>query len=857
MNKLKEILWAKTDPFESIYSHSEKTTIVMGILMSDYFAQDTEIIAKGLGISVDEAIRLSEYIAAVHDIGKMVPVWQSGEFAPTDAKLFFEQNKGYTDQDEEALYHQAIPGVRYRYRHECGGTMILERIWKDAGFWNYHLIRQFAYIVLVHHQKKHDAKTDMVIGTTKKKCTTGIIEKIDEWILCQEELERNYRNRYDIDKISIKAVSVDCSCEIMSGLLILSDWIASSLYEISCCSERDYFVFKTIAEETVKEIGFNTKHNIDISSFTRMWPWISDESIRPIQRETEKIANNMRPLLSIIEAPMGEGKTEAGLYLAEVMRKAYNKEGIYIALPTSATANQMHSRVNTLLDRFNMNGSRLIHGTAWMYQNKKSGNDPSAFLAPSRMGLLSSYGVGTIDQVLMSVLKTKYCNIRMTGLAGKVLLLDEVHAYDAYMSKEIIALLQWCKELEVPVVMLSATLPRKKRNDFLSIYSEKRMTKQSYPMISLAYNDCTTEYKTVEGAHQHNVYRITIETIMHDIKGIADNALDIVKNGGCLCIAVNTVARSIDIAKELEVRKTDVEIHIFHSRYTKARRKEIEEECIHIFGKDDNYASRPHKAILVATQVVEQSLDIDFDFYMTDICPIDLFFQRIGRLFRHMETPRPQGVKTPQVVILTPDTEGYREAEVVYFRFYLDRTMKLLSGVSSISIPDDIQKYVDIVYDEEPSEKELDAYIEKEVETTVENDSAANVLFEAPKENSFQFGEFIKNNAEEPVDEDTASTRFGNDSETIAILPEDLLKKVLAKDVTKNNLLEAFKYSISIRLDILNKEFNLDKGELGKGPLYGIWLFPGREKKYLPCDEHHVEGQNGTIKVSREYGLEV
>ncbi|MBQ3590315.1 MAG: DEAD/DEAH box helicase, partial [Clostridia bacterium] len=209
-----------------------------------------------------------------------------------------------------------------------------------------------------------------------------------------------------------------------------------------------------------------------------IWSWMKPESLRPVQSvlDTYLSSKNEMPVLMILEAPMGEGKTEAGIYAALQMAEYWTKNGLYIGLPTAATSNQMHNRVNSLLETHHIGAARLLHSMAWLEETddtsvKDADNEYSDWLKPSKRALLSPWAVGTVDQVLMSVLRVKYGVLRLLGLFGKVLVLDEIHAYDAYMSSIIKRLLEWCKVLKIPVVMLSATLPEEKRAELLAVYT--------------------------------------------------------------------------------------------------------------------------------------------------------------------------------------------------------------------------------------------------------------------------------------------------------------------------------------------------------------------------------------------------
>ena len=333
--------------------------------------------------------------------------------------------------------------------------------------------------------------------------------------------------------------------------------------------------------------------------------------------------------MTIIEAPMGEGKTEAGLYTAVRMGEYWHKEGLYIALPTAATSKQMVTRVDKLLKDHSIGKARLLHSTSWMLDTgtKINGadNPGEEWLAPSKKALLGNYAVGTIDQILMAVLYVRYGVLRLLGLTNKTLVIDEVHAYDAYMSTLLKRLLEWCRVFRVPVVLLSATLPDWKKEDLMSVYTGSEGTSEkSYPQISRVFEGKKVERHKVNGTYKKGIIRLA-HIQSDDAEDIVRIAVDKTQNGGCICVLMNTVKKAQEVYRNLQQVIPDEELLLFHSQYTVARRKEIEDECIAKLGPDKS--QRPKKLILVATQVVEQSLDIDFDFLITEILVVCIVMQ--------------------------------------------------------------------------------------------------------------------------------------------------------------------------------------------------------------------------------------
>jgi len=467
-----------------------------------------------------------------------------------------------------------------------------------------------------------------------------------------------------------------------------------------------------------------------------MWPGF--DALRPIQAEVELlVARGVEPGLAIIEAPMGEGKTEAALYLAIRWAQMSDKEGLYFALPTAATSNQMHGRVQELLDRLGLateQGIRLVHGMSWLIDDdtpassiqtedeKKAGRNYAVeWFRPAKRGLLASYGVGTVDQALSSVLHVRHSYLRLLGLSGKVLIVDEVHSYDPYMNEILIRLLEWCGTLRVPVILLSATLPAFRRRLLVQAYSGtlpvdmgNREGECPYPLITLARGGGDAPESVIP---QSSAPRPDIELHMHqglleNPEPTADLVVEAAANGGCICVIANTVRSAQELYGQLvrRVNRDECDLVLFHARFPAWRRAELEKRVLDLFDKrstlppgDAERTIRPNRAILVATQVIEQSLDVDFDEMFTEIAPIDLVLQRVGRMHRHARPSRPTG-PAPRLHVLLPDSpaNGFGRSGIVYHPLVLLKTLGVLSEMDHILLPADIRRLVELVYDNNP-----------------------------------------------------------------------------------------------------------------------------------------------------------
>lgn len=470
----------------------------------------------------------------------------------------------------------------------------------------------------------------------------------------------------------------------------------------------------------------------------------------PMQEAIVALAEQLQePGIVIIEAPMGEGKTEAAMYLADHWSVALGQRGSYFALPTQATSNQMFGRVKAFLkhrypeDVVNL---QLLHGHASLSdelqvlhrdhdrafaprnisnENAHDAELPAVVAAEwfthRKRGLLAPFGVGTIDQALLAALATHHVFVRHFGLAHKTVIIDEVHAYDTYMSTLLERLLAWLGALGASVVLLSATLPNKRRKELAQAYltgmgrSNAEIPDAPYPRITWA--TATTAGAEHVAASPERAKDVRLAWIDGRLP-LADDEpfelgqrlLDSLKNGGCAAVICNTVGRAQQVYQALKPYFPGLaddglpELDLLHARYLFKDRDEREKRVLARFGKDGR---RPGRAVLVATQIIEQSLDLDFDLMVSDMAPIDLILQRLGRLHRH-KRPRPDGLADPMVWLCRPEIAENgvpnfgRGTEHVYAKHMLLRSWLELRNRDSIDLPGDVESLIEAVYADQP-----------------------------------------------------------------------------------------------------------------------------------------------------------
>lgn len=495
---------------------------------------------------------------------------------------------------------------------------------------------------------------------------------------------------------------------VIGGLTSVADWIGSGQF-----FENPADDWQLNIDAALNDAGFITPEIISDLSFADVFAQPGN-SMEPRAAQRLFLEQVSEPGVYILEAQMGMGKTEAALYAAYQLLQTQKATGIYFALPTQLTSNKIYDRFNQFLDRIvgpnTPNRAMLLHSGAWLLDQEmgEEGRPGGAWFNQNKRGLLAPFAVGTIDQALMAVMNVKHGFVRAFGLAGKVVVLDEVHSYDLYTGTILNELVAMLRKIGCTVIILSATLNQQRREALL----QQPSSSCAYPLISAAANsaDSVAEVAVTEA----NKDPVTIH--------LTDNAADLIKlaleraaDGEQVLWIENTVKdaqqRYLDLAAQ--ARTNGCDIGLLHSRFTPQDRQHNEEIWVSRFGKE-GWSERLHQGrILVGTQVLEQSLDIDADLLISRFAPTDMLLQRIGRLWRHAETPRPDTAK-PECWLLAPDLEtalatpaaeqGFGVSGWVYQPYVLCRSLEvwqsLSQTVSSLTLPADIRDLIDRTYEE-------------------------------------------------------------------------------------------------------------------------------------------------------------
>ena len=843
---LQDNIWAKSNPYKPLWLHLLETGIVaQSLLELGSFRPLAKELQRYLLLTEEQVYQWVGYMASVHDIGKAFPAFQQ-QGAETKIPALLKE-------------HGLLCPNPDGFRHEAYGEEKLYQIWKKQGlFGNLRERHRLAAVIGRHHQGKKTAVVSNGFGSKDKR------EEI--WTRLQVELEKQMREVFCPENVLPK--HYDAVCMMLLGVVVVADWIASGeeFSHLPPLRSKQQVIDDT---QKIMQKFLERNHllhhapNWEIDSFTKLWPNISAVGMRPLQRTVEKIFADEQemPLGVILEAPMGCGKTEAGLYVACRLAQRWGKEGFYVALPTAATANQMVERMNAMLARLNDPQAKLMHSMAWLHTDSEhnvqteDAGEAELWTSPMKRGLISPFAVGTIDQVMMATMRVKYGCLRLAGLAQKVLIIDELHSYDAYMSSIIEKLLSWCRVLHIPVVMLSATLPASSKEKFARCYAyeEGHMDSGIYPAVTLLYDDKVSRQVAVAGSMPEMNVGIDCQPLLGQPDKVADFVVQKTKNGGCLCVLLNTVKEAQDTYRIIREKLPDYPAMLFHARFHAKRRQEIERECLAKLGTDKG--KRPSKLIVVATQVVEQSLDLDFDYMISALCPMDLLLQRMGRLWRHKNTLRPKGMTEPHMTILVPEKEDYGNTGYVYYELLLQRTREELKNHTSINLPQDIPTLVQRVYEGAPTtELQLEAWMSYIMDKEVKAGAAGVQELPSPMADKFcLYDDEDELFSDDETDFLPAKTRLGEASIRIAIIPQEEFQKLPKNGrVRREKAKEILSWSVSVSANKLKLENKTCYGGTqpwkGDGLLRGLFVLPGNNGRCGFDDGSWIE-------LNDEYGL--
>ncbi|HCL56476.1 MAG TPA: hypothetical protein DHW82_05645, partial [Spirochaetia bacterium] len=679
--------WAKTDSEGNsgidVFHHLLNVGYVAKTLLND-------TILKILGLDPLQCAA----IAALHDIGKISPGFQSKcEKWIEKYSLNAIARKEYWNRQEKD--HAKVG----KYHLE----KFFQEIYKENGFKQYSA-NFLASAIASHHGK--------LLGVASRPShePTGAgywKEEINQTI---NEIIHEFKKP---DAIPVNDHGMSAALFFVAGLTTLADWIGSDENFFPNNQNLDVDEIKVRAEKAVDSLRIGQIQVQKNLAFENIFQFSANE----MQKKT--LQTIQKPGIYIIEAPMGMGKTEAALGAAYQLFNQNAARGLYFALPTQTTSNRIFLRVKDFLMKIGGidNQTKLIHGNSWLVESDLNELEIKDSLKPeeekreieqwfhsSKRALLAPVGVGTVDQALLSVVAAKHFFLRQFALAGKVVILDEVHSYDVYTGTLISLLCKTLVALGATVIILSATLTEKRRNEILG---ENSLQNNDYPLITgKPFQENLLAPVAAEPPETK-----TFKVFFKDRETIIKESIEKAKQGVCVLWVCDTVNSAQDTYKKIKKDTyNSVKIGLLHSRYPFFRRDDLENEWIEYLGKNNK---NREGCILVSTQIVEQSIDIDADLLISELAPSDMLLQRLGREWRHQRTDRKAA--EPEFWIIKEEAElketfNLTQKEIkevlgskahVYHPFVLLKSWQEWEKRTEVKIPLDIRAILEATYDDE------------------------------------------------------------------------------------------------------------------------------------------------------------
>jgi CRISPR-associated endonuclease/helicase Cas3 len=696
-----------------------------------------------LGLGEDEAHRLLVALVALHDLGKFTPYFQSKAPDCWPAAL-----GELTGRWTTACRHTDDGYLLWR---DVLAKLLIPRLWPDGE----ETIGILAPGLFGHHGRP------IASGT--------LDDRRAKWRFVPESLAAAIRcGELTIDLLLPDAIAAAPPTEEransaswwIAGFITTADWIGSRVRwfpyggdgsfarsddEGALAQYWDYA--KDRARAAVRHEGIGSHESSTLRSLRDL---TGIECASPLQAWAEETPLPDGPILVVIEDATGSGKTEAAQMIVHRLIASGRASGAYWAMPTQATANAMYGRHVGALEKLYSPSGRdrpsliLAHGQSRLHagfsatvlassdaeaQRELSDEEGtssaacSAFFADDRRAaLLADLGIGTIDQAVLGVLPSKFNTMRLFGLSEKVLVVDEAHAYDAYVSVELEQLLRFHSALGGSAIVLSATLSEKQRASIVRAWQEglkggtrrilpptleSKGGRSAYPLATIvASSDVVIE--TPVGVARRSCRTIPVRFV-HSVDNALEHLVAAAEAGAAVAWVRNTVRDCLAAATMLRAR--GIEPIVFHARFAQGDRQRREAEVMALFGKKSTPELRRGR-VLIATQVVEQSLDLDFDAMVSDIAPIDLLIQRAGRLWRHEERDPLRPHVARELVVLTPEigesppadwitallpgtARVYENANVLW------RTARVLAEKGEIDCPSGLRELVESVYGSE------------------------------------------------------------------------------------------------------------------------------------------------------------
>ncbi|MFI2116684.1 CRISPR-associated helicase Cas3' [Streptomyces rubiginosohelvolus] len=762
-------LWGKESGLSRPYPvicHLLDTSAVFQELWDVVLSHETKLaVAGALGLSVAEARTMVSFWAGLHDIGKITPPFQG------QVPFLYKPVR----DDPSYISAPGAEGEK-GFRHEIASHWALYELFSNAGYPNggrllhKSVSHQVAQLLGGHHGVFGAVLT---AKEAARACDYNPGLGQGGWTDQRQIHFAELRRATDAFAVPQGALPAGLAV-VVSGLVVVADWLASQTSAIEArvpgpvwsgtAAEVDahWQVAVKAAPEVVQAARLG-RASFSARDFGAMFPFTPNSLQTDLVEHLPAMLEEHGPGLVLVTAPTGDGKTEAALFAASLLGRAADARGLYFALPTMGTADAMFPRVAAFAARA-LSGERalmLLHSMAWLSSpgsanGTATSDDPAdegaisagrettveadGWLRGAKRGLLAPLGVGTIDQALSAVLPLRYNALRLMGLSDKVFVVDEAHAYGPWMHQLLVRLLEWLGEMRAPVVLLSATLTGRTAGSLVDAYRrgagyrEPSHVVPRYPGWLFA-SGASGAAMPARGTESNRVrtLKVSHRPVAWDTSEPADAPVredsrraalrevlaPVATEGGTALVCCTTVTEAQQTYREVraafpELVASSGGLRLLHSRYPADVRAAITAQCETAYGKpgDGPVSVRP-ASVLVATQLVEQSLDFDFDLVVSDLAPLAQLLQRAGRGRRHRRglLGRPKWAAAedePALVVLDPLTsseasEPPRSWGTVYDAGLLLRTSQMLQKYApgGITVPDDVQQLVDEVYEAE------------------------------------------------------------------------------------------------------------------------------------------------------------
>ena len=715
-------VWAKTHVKSgrslSLVQHLSDAALVAGELWDHWLAPNVRrIISEGMPGGEEDGRILVTWQAALHDIGKATP-----GFAVKAGKA-----KGFSHlverMDEHGLRMPGLPLEGLPPHCRLGHWLLVDWLTSRHGF-AIDAADTFAAPVGAHHGTPPAPGELTALGGD---LWTG--RSLPLWPATQDELMAGFTRATGAEARlpAWRDVELRLTAQVMvAAVVVVADWLASDEarfpYDLAAGDHRRRLARARLGDDLLTPWQPPASTDDLSSLFSERFPHLT--AANDVQRAVFAAVRRMTsPGLLLLEAPMGSGKTEAAYLAAEVLAEKFGSGGVFVALPTMATTDAMFGRVMNWVGNLPGDDPRsmyLAHGRARLneryrglvkasrVQGVNANEGPAStdeedvnavvtsWLQGRRKGVLANMVVGTIDQVLFAALKTRHLALRHLALAGKVVIVDEVHAADVYMRQFLLRALEWFGAYGVPVILMSATLPGGQRRELTEAYrlgssiasqsgespkaaadAQPRSTMAvppylrrapattsptaaaipvdadafAYPRITIVSKEVVSQSISWSG----RTVSVRLDSFSDELTALVPAVTQLVERGACVLIVRNTVARAQQVYEALAAALDPDRLMLAHSRFPASERAVRESRLTDLLGPPRVGRHRPSGFVVIGTQVLEQSLDIDADVLFTDLAPLDLVLQRIGRLHRHErghgERERPAEVQQARVFV--------------------------------------------------------------------------------------------------------------------------------------------------------------------------------------------------------------